>query len=167
MAQDKAVTVREGFTSSVGVIAATLGSAVGLGNIWKFPYITGENGGAAFILVYLVCVTLVGLPVMIAELMIGRRTKRNAVGAFQELTPGKPWFLVGVAGVVSAFLIMAFYTCVAGWVYAYIFKAATGSIVSTQTAVTSGVFNTLSKGVAQPLFWQLLVLVVTGGIEHY
>jgi len=162
--QDKSVTNREGFTSNIGVIAATLGSAVGLGNIWKFPYVTGENGGAAFILVYLICVTLVGLPVMIAELMIGRRTKRNAVEAFEQLAPRKPWFLVGVAGVISAFLIMAFYTCVAGWVYAYIFKAATGSISSTQTKVTSAIFSSLSKSVAQPLFWQLLVLLVTGAI---
>lgn len=155
---------REGFSSSIGVIAAILGSAVGLGNIWKFPYVTGANGGAAFILVYLVCIALVGLPVMLAEHMIGRHTKANAVGAFRALHPRKPWFLVGGAGVLSAFLIMAFYTTVAGWVYSYIFKAAGGTLLSTKPEDTSLVFKTLVSGVGEPLFWQIVVLLVTGSI---
>lgn len=94
---------REGFSSSIGVIAAVLGSAVGLGNIWKFPYVTGANGGAAFILVYILCVALVSLPVMLAEHLIGRSTKSNVVGAFKILEPRRPWFLVGGAGVLCAF----------------------------------------------------------------
>ncbi|KJR48873.1 putative sodium-dependent transporter [Desulfosporosinus sp. I2] len=155
---------REGFSSSIGVIAAVLGSAVGLGNIWKFPYVTGANGGAAFILIYLVCLALVGLPVMLSEHLIGRNTKSNAVGAFKVLQPKKPWFLVGGAGVLSAFLIMAFYTSVAGWVYAYIFKAAGGGLLSTNPKETSLVFNTLVSGVGEPLFWQMFVLLVTGTI---
>ena len=155
---------REGFSSSIGVIAAVLGSAVGLGNIWKFPYVTGANGGAAFILVYLLCIALVGLPVMLSEHLIGRHTKSNAVGAFKALQPRRPWFLVGGAGVLSAFLIMAFYTTVAGWVYAYIFKAASGALLTAKPADTSLVFNTLVSGVAEPLFWQILVLLVTGTI---
>lgn len=155
---------REGFSSSLGVMAATLGSAVGLGNIWKFPYVTGQNGGAAFILVYLVCVLLVSLPVMVAELLIGRRTNSNAVGAFKQLEPRKPWYLVGFAGVLSSYLIMAYYTTVAGWVYSYIFKAATGMIHSTSPDQTSKVFTTLVSGVGEPLFWQILVLTVTGTI---
>lgn len=155
---------REGFSSSLGVIAATLGSAVGLGNIWKFPYVTGANGGAAFILVYLVCVALVGLPLMLSELLIGRRTNANAVGAFKSLEPKRPWYLTGVAGVLSAFLIMAFYTTVAGWVYSYIFKAASGAISSVDPGRTSQVFNALVKGIGEPLFWQIFVLAVTGTI---
>lgn len=155
---------REGFSSSIGVIAAILGSAVGLGNIWKFPYVTGANGGAAFILVYLICLALVGLPVMLAEHLIGRNTKANAVGAFIKLQPGKPWFLVGGAGVLSAFLIMAFYTTVVGWVYAYIFKAAGGALLSTKPEATTLVYKTLVSGVSEPLFWQVVVLLVTGGI---
>ena len=155
---------REGFSSSIGVIAAILGSAVGLGNIWKFPYVTGANGGAAFILVYLLCLALVGLPVMLAEHLIGRHTKANAVGAFKKLQPRKPWFLVGGAGVLSAFLIMAFYTTVAGWVYSYIFKAAGGALLSTKPEDTSLVFKTLVSGVSEPLFWQIFVLLVTGSI---
>lgn len=155
---------REGFSSSIGVIAAVLGSAVGLGNIWKFPYVTGANGGAAFILVYILCVALVGLPVMLSEHLIGRHTKANAVGAFKALQPRRPWFLVGGAGVLSAFLIMAFYTTVAGWVYAYIFKAAGGALLTAKPEETSFVFNTLVSGVAEPLFWQVFVLLVIGTI---
>lgn len=155
---------REGFSSSIGVIAATLGSAVGLGNIWKFPYVTGQNGGAAFILVYLMAALLISLPVMVSELMIGRKTNSNAVGAFKKLVPREPWFLVGVSGALSAFLIMAFYTDVAGWVFSYIFKAAVGTIHSTSPEQTSAIFQGLVSGVGEPLFWQILVLVVTGTI---
>ena len=155
---------REGFSSSIGVIAAVLGSAVGLGNIWKFPYVTGANGGAAFILVYLLCLALVGIPVMLSEHLIGRHTKANAVGAFKKLEPRRPWFLVGGAGVLSAYLIMVFYTTVAGWVYAYIFKAAGGALLTVNPEETTLVFNTLVSGVAEPLFWQMLVLIVTGTI---
>lgn len=155
---------REGFSSSIGVIAAVLGSAVGLGNIWKFPYVAGANGGAAFILVYLLCVALVGLPVMLSEHLIGRHTKSNAVGAFKALQPRRPWFLVGGAGVLSAFLIMAFYTTVAGWVYAYIFKAAGGALISAKPEDTTHVFNSLVSGVGEPLFWQMFVLLVIGTI---
>lgn len=155
---------REGFSSSIGVIAAVLGSAVGLGNIWKFPYVTGANGGAAFILVYILCVALVSLPVMLAEHLIGRSTKSNVVGAFKILEPRRPWFLVGGAGVLCAFLIMAFYTSVVGWVYAYIFKSASGMLISTQPEDTSLVFTRLVSGVTEPLFWQILVLLVTGTI---
>ncbi|HVJ49297.1 sodium-dependent transporter [Desulfitobacterium sp.] len=158
------IAQREGFSSSIGVIAATLGSAVGLGNIWKFPYVTGQNGGAAFILIYLIAVLLGSLPVMISELMIGRKTNANAVGAFKKLTKREPWFLVGVSGVLSAFLIMAFYTTVAGWVFSYIFKAATGTIHSTNPEQTSAVFQGLVSGVGEPLFWQILVLGITGVI---
>ncbi|HEX3015879.1 MAG TPA: sodium-dependent transporter [Desulfobacteria bacterium] len=155
---------REGFSSSIGVIAATLGSAVGLGNIWKFPSVTGANGGAAFIVIYLLCVALVGLPVMIAELMIGRNAKTNAVKAYKKIAPGTPWYLTGVAGALCSFLIMAFYTCVAGWVFSYIFKAATGVISTTSPAKTSQVFKVLAGGIGQPLFWQAVVLVVIGVI---
>lgn len=155
---------RDSFTSNLGVLAATLGSAIGLGNIWKFPYITGENGGAAFILVYLVCVLLVGLPVMIAELLIGRKTKANAVGAFKQLEPGRPWYLIGLLGAVSSFLIMAFYTNVAGWVYAYVFKSATGSLLSTNPTYTSEVFNGFITAIWSPLIWQWITLLIVGGI---
>lgn len=151
---------REGFSSTLGVLAATLGSAVGLGNIWKFPSLTGENGGAAFVFVYLICVLLIGLPVMISEFIIGRKANANNVGAFKKLAPGKPWFLTGVLGVVAAFLIMFFYTDVAGWVYSYGFKALTGGFVGVETWQTADIFSSYVGSVAGPLIWQWIVLVV-------
>lgn len=115
---------RESFTSKFGVIAAAAGSAIGLGNIWRFPYVTGQNGGAAFLLIYLAFVTLVGIPVMMSELIIGRSAQKNAVGSFKKLAPRKPWFLVGMMGVAGAFVILAFYAVVAGWTLSYLFDSA-------------------------------------------
>lgn len=156
---------RDIFTSNLGVIAATLGSAVGLGNIWKFPYLTGVNGGAAFIIVYILCTLFVGLPVMISELLIGRRARANAVTSLQILAPKKqPWWLVGVMGVLAAFLILAFYTEVAAWVFAYVFKALAGGLVSTDPEVTSAAFNSLVSSPLQSLLWQWVVLALIGFI---
>ena len=153
---------RDIFTSKLGVIAATLGSAVGLGNIWKFPSLTGTNGGAAFLIVYLASTLLVGLPAMIAELMIGRSARANAVDAMIKESPDKkkPWWLVAAAGVLAAFLIMAFYTEVAAWVFAYIFKSVSGSILSTDPAVTSKAFTDLITNPLQSLVWQWVVLAM-------
>mgnify|MGYP003763875213 CR=1 FL=1 len=105
MKQQVVAKPRDGFTTGLGVIAATLGSAIGLGNIWKFPSLTGTNGGAAFLLLYLACTLLVGLPVMISELALGRRARANAVSTFQNLAPREPWWLVGAAGALAAFLM--------------------------------------------------------------
>lgn len=168
---------REGFSTSLGVLAATLGSAVGLGNIWKFPSMTGQNGGAAFVFVYLICVALIGLPVMISEFIIGRRAGSNNVGAFKKLEPNprKPWYITGVFGVIAAFLIMFFYTDVAGWVYAYAFKALTGAFAGTDATQTADIFGAYVGSVAGPLMWQWIVLAtisviiiagVTKGIER-
>ena len=107
-------TQRDGFSSRLGIIAAAAGSAIGLGNIWKFPYITGEYGGAAFILVYLLCIAVIGLPIMLAEFAIGRRAQKNAVGAFREEAPGTSWFLTGYLGITTAFILLSFYGVVAG-----------------------------------------------------
>lgn len=157
--------VRDGFTSKFGVLAATLGSAVGLGNIWKFPYLTGENGGASFLLVYLIATLLVGLPVMITEMMLGRRGKADAVSTLIKLAPkGQAWWLVALMGVGAAFLIMSFYSEVAAWVFAYIFKGIGGTILSTDPAVTGAAFNALIKDPLQSLLWQWLVLALMGGI---
>ena len=97
---------REGFSSGLAVFFATLGSAVGLGNIWKFPYLTGANGGGAFLLIYFICILCVGIPVMASEFYIGRRTRKNAVGSFGALTgnPGTPWKGIGLMGVAAAYL---------------------------------------------------------------
>ena len=156
---------RDAFSSSFGVLAATLGSAVGLGNIWKFPYVTGANGGAGFLVIYLLATLLVGLPVMISEIMLGRKAKSDAVTTLRTLAPaGQPWWLIGAFGVVAAFLIMAFYTEVAAWVFAYVFKALRGDILSSNPAVTSAAFKGLISDPVQSLLWQWGVLLLIGGI---
>ena len=160
----KGLVARDGFTTGMGVLPPP-GSAVGLGNIWKFPYLTGENGGAAFILVYIIATLLVGLPVMISELMLGRRARADAIQTLRVLAPKRqPWWLIGAAGCVAAFLILAFYTEVAGWVFAYIFKALTGSILSTDPTKTSSVFNGMATDPWQSLIWQWIVLAMVSAI---
>jgi len=154
------VPERESFTTTLGVLAATLGSAVGLGNIWKFPSMTGQNGGAAFVFVYLICVAVIGIPLMISEFIIGRRANANNVGAFEKLAPATPWYLTGVAGVAAAFLIMFFYTDVAGWVYSYAFKGLTGGLTHASSTQTADIFSKYTGSVVGPLAWQWIVLVV-------
>lgn len=116
------------FGSKIGVILATVGCAVGLGSIWRFPYMVGSNGGGAFLLVFMICTVLLGLPIMITEFFIGRHSRRNAAGAFKELAPGTQWSLIGYNGVLAAFLILGFYSVVSGWTLEYIWQAMTGSL---------------------------------------
>lgn len=154
---------REAFGSTLGAFAATLGSAVGLGNIWKFPYLTGSNGGAAFVLTYLLAVALVALPVMVVEHAIGRHLRTDAVHAYARIVPRQPfWAAVGWAGLAASLLIMAFYTDVAGWVLAYVFKSL-GAFASGAT-LTPATFQALSGGTWEPVLWQLAVLAVTAGV---
>lgn len=157
---------RDGFTSSFGVLAATLGSAVGLGNIWKFPYLTGANGGASFLVVYLLATLIVGLPVMMAEIMLGRAARANAVSTFEKLAPGKrrPWWLVGLAGALAAFLVLAFYSEVAGWVFAYVFKSLTNQVLTSNPNVAGQVFESMITDPWQALLWQWAVLAFIGAI---
>jgi NSS family neurotransmitter:Na+ symporter len=163
--QDTPRKNRAKFASGLGVMAATLGSAVGLGNIWKFPYLTGSNGGAAFLLVYVICMLLIGIPVMISELTLGREARGNAISTMQKLAPaGQPWWLIGAAGVAAAFLIMAFYSEVAAWVFAYIFKALQGGILSTNPEVTKAAFEGLITNPVQSLIWQWVDLAIVGSI---
>ena len=137
---------RDGFVTKLGVITATLGSAIGLGNIWKFPYLTGSNGGAAFLIVYLACTLVVGLAVDDDRADARAQGARDAVTSLVQLAPRQMWWLIGAGGVVAAFLIMAFYTEVAGWVFAYIFKSLTGGLLSTDPKVTSLAFDALISG---------------------
>jgi NSS family neurotransmitter:Na+ symporter len=156
---------RDGFSSTFGVLAATLGSAVGLGNIWKVPYLTGANGGAGFLLLYLLATLVVGLPVMIAEITIGRAARTDPVGAFTKLAPvRRPWWVIGVSGTLAAFLIMAFYSEVAAWVFAYVAKAVAGGLLSTDPKTAAAIFSKLVSDPAQALFWQWVVLLCVGGV---
>lgn len=156
----KDVATRDSFVSTIGALIATLGSAIGLGNIWKFPYLTGANGGAAFIIIYVLCTLLVGLPVMISEIMLGRKARANAITTMQTLNPKKkqPWWIIGAMGALAAFLIMAYYSEVAGWVLAYVFKSISGSILSTNPDVTSAAFADLISKPYLSLALQWIVL---------
>lgn len=152
------------FATGMGILMATLGSAVGLGNIWKFPTLTGTNGGAAFLFIYIACVVLIGLPVLVAEHSLGRAGRSDAVATFKKLAPGKPWWLIGAAGVLAAFMIMAFYTEVAGWVLAYIFKSMGSGLLTSDPAVTSQAFVDLISDPVQSLGFQWIDLLITGAI---
>ncbi|MEJ5185407.1 MAG: sodium-dependent transporter, partial [Rectinemataceae bacterium] len=151
-------TSRDMFRSGIGAFAATLGSAIGLGNIWKFPFLTGMNGGSAFVFAYLLSVLLVGLPILVTEHVIGRRMRMNAVPAYAAAGRARIWSAIGYAGLVAAVLIMAFYTDIAGWVFAYVFKslsaAASGRVLGPED------FQALAGGTLEPLAWQTMVLVL-------
>ncbi|WP_078550090.1 sodium-dependent transporter [Litchfieldia alkalitelluris] len=155
---------REQWGSRVGFILACLGSAVGLGNIWRFSTTAGENGGGAFLVVYLLIVLLIGIPVVMAEFTIGRKAQSDAVGAFQKLAPGKPWFIAGFMGVASSFIILSFYAVVAGWVMKYFFGYITGALVNVPENDFTGYFvNFIGKPV-EPVLWQFIFMAMTIGI---
>jgi NSS family neurotransmitter:Na+ symporter len=158
------VKKRETFSSGLAVFFATLGSAVGLGNIWKFPYLTGQNGGGAFLLVYFFCILFVGLPIMLSEFYIGRKTRKNAVGALEELKPGTAWKNIGIMGVGASCMIMFFYSCVAGWVYYYLFKAIVGDFAVVTMETAKAQFGDVIMGPLSPVLWQFIVLSVVAGI---
>ncbi len=153
---------RDSFTSKFGVIAAAAGSAVGLGNIWRFPLVTTQNGGGAFLLLYFGFIILIGIPVIMSEFSIGRRAQANALGAFKKLAPKTPWFLVGSLGIVTAFAILAFYSTVAGWTLEYLLEALTGRVIHIDDTAQN--FAEFSADPVRPVVWQLLVMALTGGI---
>ncbi|MGD2034091.1 MAG: sodium-dependent transporter, partial [Bacteroidales bacterium] len=155
---------RPQFSSKFGLIAAAAGSAIGLGNIWKFPYITGVYGGAAFLFVYLGFILAIGLPVMLSELIIGRKSRRNAFGAFKKLAPGTPWMYIGSFGVGAAFLILSFYGVVAGWSIKYIVFSVTNSFHNSTPEAIAGSFESFITNPVWPLFYQILFMFLTGAI---
>ncbi|MFA6946245.1 MAG: sodium-dependent transporter, partial [Pedobacter sp.] len=167
---------RGSFTSKFGVIAAVAGSAIGLGNIWRFPYVAGENGGAAFLFIYLIIIVGIGIPVMTSEFIIGRSAQKNPYGAFKLLAPGKPWYLIGLMGIAAAFMILAFYTTVAGWTLEYFYQTVTGNLSGKSEAELTVMFETFQKGSFRPFLWFIIFMGLTGliilsgvqkGIERY
>jgi len=153
---------RAEFSSKFGVIAAAAGSAVGLGNIWKFPYITGVYGGAAFLFVYLAFIMAIGLPVMISELIIGRRSRRNAFGAFKRLAPNSLWRYVGMLGVGAAFMILAFYGVVAGWSVEYMVVSVFNGFQSKSPDQLASMFSDFISAPYRPVVYQLIFMFLTG-----
>lgn len=153
-------TVRGLFGSKLGIILATAGSAVGLGNVWRFPYMTGHNGGAAFIIIYIACMLLLGIPGMVCEFIVGRHGATNAARAYDKLSKGKPWKLVGYMGIVTSILILGFYSVVAGWCLNYLFVSFGGSIAADAEGVTN-YFLHFSSGVALPIIYGLAFILIT------
>lgn len=155
---------RERFSSGIAVFFATLSSTVGLGNIWKFPYITGKYGGGAFLLVYFISVIFVALPVMISELYIGRRTRKNPIGAIGQLSSKGPWKIIGYMGILSAFFILFYYSSVAGWIYSYIIKAISGTFMNANSEGMKNVFDNTVTGPLSPIIWQAVTIIVVSAV---
>ena len=158
----------------IGVILATAGSAVGLGNIWRFPYMTGENGGAAFILLYIACVFILGIPGMLCEFVVGRHGASNAVRAYQQFGHSPHWRIIGILGVITSMIILGFYAVVAGWCLQYLYASMTGSI-SGDKAYVEQYFADFSSDALIPILWAIGFIAIThfiiakgvrGGIER-
>lgn len=163
--------VRGKFASRLGFMLAAVGSAVGLGNIWLFPYTVGENGGGAFILIYFGCILFVGLPAMLVEFAIGRHGKTSPIGAYRKIAPGTPWWLNGLMGVFAGFVIMSFYSVVAGWVIRYFFVGIFQGFSGFDSAGSGGIFEDFIAGTGGPLCYQFAAIAMTGliiffGIEN-
>lgn len=170
-------TGRGHWGSRLGFVLAAAGSAIGLGNIWKFPYITGENGGGWFVLIYLLCIAFVGLPIMMAEIFVGRTTQKSPVGAYKALSrPRSPWILSGWLGVATAFIILSYYSVVAGWAMHYTWLSLTGTVSDLTAENTESTFVELYTSPSLNLMWHVLFMAgtiaivlggVRGGIERW
>ena len=151
---------RDSFSSKIGIVLATAGSAVGLGNVWRFPYLTGENGGAIFILIYMACIILLGIPGMLCEFIIGRHAQANAARAYDMLSRGRPWKLVGYLGILTATIILGFYAVVAGWCLEYLFASMAGQ-VNGDVNYVKNYFVSFSSDPVKPVLWGLAFVVIT------
>ena len=153
---------RGNFGTKIGIVLATAGSAVGLGNIWRFPYMTGQNGGAAFILIYFVFVFLIGIPGMMSEFIVGRHSAANAARAYKTLSRGKPWQIVGYMGVITSMIILGFYAVVAGWCLQYFYASIIGQLSGDANYVME-YFKAFSTHPVKPVLWTIAFILLT----HY
>ena len=146
-------------------ILAAAGSAIGLGNIWKFPYLAGENGGGAFVLIYLLCVAVIGVPIMMAEVMLGRRGRRSPINTMRVLAKeerrSRHWVWLGVAGVLAGFLILSYYSVIAGWTMAYVFRTASGAFTHSTPDAIMGAFDSLIADPERLIAWHTIFMVMT------
>lgn len=174
MSSNNEVKPRDQWGSKIGFILAASGSAVGLGNLWKFPFMAGQNGGGAFVLIYFAILFIVGFTLMLAELTIGRKTQLSPVGAYRALDKRFTW--VGAIGVLAGFLILSFYSVVGGWVIRYIVKAVTGAFTIADPDVLGGLFVNFITNPVEPIIYHLIFMLLTlgiviggisGGIEKY
>lgn len=151
---------RGNFGSKLGIVLATAGSAVGLGNVWRFPYMAGENGGAAFILIYIACILVLGVPGMVSEFIVGRHGQANAAKAYDLLSNDKPWKLVGYLGILTGTIILGFYAVVAGWCLQYLFASVAGQL-SGDAAYVKDYFVTFSSDPIKPVLWGVGFILLT------
>lgn len=167
---------RDGFGSRFGVLVAVAGSAVGLGNLWRFPYLVGTNGGAAFIILYLAFVILICLPIMFSEFIIGRRGQSNAFGSVKKIAPKSGWLSIGAISVIASIFILSFYSVVGGWTIEYIFKSFSANFLTADSGSLSTQFSGFSQSQFMPVVMHLLFLGITAlivvagvknGIERY
>ena len=154
------MTERGNFGSKLGIVLATAGSAVGLGNIWRFPYMTGQNGVAAFLLMYVGCILLLGVPGMISEFIVGRHAQTNAARAYDKLSGGRPWKLVGYLGILTSTIILGFYAVVAGWCLQYLFASISGQMQG-DTEYVQQYFADFSSSAWKPVLCGLLFILIT------
>ncbi|UZR96429.1 sodium-dependent transporter [Chondrinema litorale] len=154
---------RGGFSSKLGFIAAAAGSAVGLGNIWQFPYVAGQNGGAAFLLIYILCIFLIGLPIMVGEIAVGRNTLANPYGAYKKLG-GKSWALVGLFGIICGVMILSFYNVVSGWALGYFIQIVKGDIF--QETDFSAYFKNYTADFLDNLIYSIIFMLLTAFIVY-
>ncbi|NMA02455.1 MAG: sodium-dependent transporter [Clostridia bacterium] len=150
---------REQWGSKIGFILAAAGSTVGLGNIWRFSYVAGNEGGAAFVLIYLGVIFFFGYPLLCTEIAIGRTTQKNPVGAFKALAPNSPWWLVGALSVLTSFFILSYYSVIAGWSLSYTFKALLGAF--TPGADFAGLFVGHISQIWEPIIWHAVFMLIT------
>ena len=158
---------REQWTSKIGFVLAAAGSAIGLGAIWKFPYMTGTNGGSVFLLLFILCTLAIGLPILLAEFIIGRRGQQDAVTSLKKLAPGKPWFLIGWLGLLSSTILLSFYSVVGGWILSYLARSL---LFNLDTSDYSGLFDTIIANptevlIAQAVFMILTIWIVQSGVQ--
>lgn len=158
------------WTSKLGFILAAAGSAIGLGAIWKLPYMTGENGGGVFFLLFIIFTLLIGAPILIAEFTIGRNAQKDAISAYKHIAPGKPWALIGYGGVVASIILLSFFSVVGGWIISYLARSFTGSLSNLTQEEYGNFFNTIISNpyetvIAQLLFMVFTIWVVQGGVS--
>ncbi|MCI9306915.1 MAG: sodium-dependent transporter, partial [Lachnospiraceae bacterium] len=156
---------REKFSSRLGFILISAGCAVGLGNVWRFPYITGKYGGAAFVLIYLVFLVILGMPIMAMEFAVGRASQKSAARSFHVLEPkGSKWHLEGYAAMAGNYLLMMFYTTVGGWMLAYVYKMAAGTFTGMTPDAVGGVFGEMLSKPGSMTFWMVVTVLLSFGI---
>lgn len=162
---EQRVSIHGQWTNRTVFILAATGSAVGLGNIWKFPYITGEHGGGTFVLIYLLCIMLIGIPIMMAEIMMGRRGKQSPINTMVALAKDEhrnpAWVWLGWMGVIAGFLILSYYSVIAGWALSYVFRTAGGMFLGATADGVSSIFTGLVSDPERLLAWHTLFMVMT------